>query len=37
MKSNINIELKKGEKIFYKSLSQKKENRNLKIQPEVEN
>ena len=37
IKSNIDIELKEGEKIFYKSLSQKKENDNLNIQPEVEN
>ena len=37
IKSNVNIELKEGEKIFYKSLSQKKENNNLNIQPEVEN
>ena len=35
--SNIDIELKEEEKIFYKSLSQKKENNNLNIQPEVEN
>ena len=37
IKSNIDIELKEGEKIFYKSLSQKKENNNLNIQSEVEN
>ena len=37
IKSNVDIELKEGEKIFYKSLSQKKENNNLNIQPEVEN
>lgn len=36
IKSNIDIELKEGEKIFYQSLSQKKENNNLNIQPEVE-
>ena len=37
IKSNIDIELKEGEKIFYKSFSKKKEDRNLNIQPEVEN
>ena len=37
IKSNIDIELKEGEKIFYKFLSQKKENNNSDTQPEVEN
>ena len=37
IKSNIDIELKEGEKIFYKSLPQKKGNNNLNTQPEVEN
>lgn len=37
IKSNIDIELKEREKIFYKSLSQKKKDNNLNIQPEVEN
>lgn len=37
IKSNIDIELKEGEKIFYKSLFQKKENNNSDTQPEVEN
>ena len=36
-KSNIDIELKEGEKIFYKSISQKKEDNNSDTQPEVEN
>ena len=37
IKSNIDIELKEGEKIFYKSLPQKKGNNNLNTQPEIEN
>ena len=37
IKSNIGIELKEGEKIFYKSLSQKKKINDSDTQPEVEN
>lgn len=37
IESNIDIELKEGEKIFYKSLSQKKKYNNSDTQPEIEN
>lgn len=37
IESNIDIELKEGEKIFYKSLSQKKKDNNSDTQPEIEN
>ncbi|QQB74842.1 replication protein [Fusobacterium canifelinum] len=37
IKSNIDIELKEGEKIFYKTIPQKREDNDLNIQSEVEN